>query len=336
VKFITRYWYQPALKPPAYLRILSRLFRVITEKRRQSFLRGSDCQYRSPVPVIVVGNISIGGTGKTPLLIALCHYLQSQGLKVGIISRGYGGKAKQWPVEVTQDSLASLVGDEPLLIHRQTQCVMFVGADRNADINALLKKYSDVNVILSDDGLQHYAMQRDIEIAVIDGQRLFGNCRLLPAGPLREPVSRLQETDIQVLNGGDIEDYGNSAFFMQFEPTSVYRLTNKSQSMSMREFCQQFSGRQLRAIAGIGNPQRFFDMLISHGLDIVAHAFEDHFPYQKNDLLFQQSLPLIMTEKDAVKCAKFGIDDCWVVAVSAQLDDDFYAEIARLLELRKH
>ncbi len=336
---MTKYWYQPALSPPVYLKILSRVFGVIADRRRQSFLKeNAVTKKKHSVPIIVIGNISVGGTGKTPLLIALCLYLQKNNINVGIISRGYGGKSRHWPVEVTEKSNAVTVGDEPLLIAQKTQCPMFVGANRNADISALLAKYPKTDVILSDDGMQHYQMQRDIEIAVIDGDRLFGNERLLPAGPLREPVSRLAEVDIQVFNGGEIE-LDDNQFLMRFETNIAYQLSNEDGAETEADIekvpLSGFSGKTVHAIAGIGHPQRFFDMLTSQGFTVIPHSFDDHYQYKKTDLQFTEKHPILMTEKDAVKCLEFAIPDCWVVPVRASLSNDFYKTVSLLLSKKR-
>lgn len=337
MKFITRYWYQSELEPPAYLKVLSRVFSALSTRRRRAFLNAQNRAYRAPIPVIVIGNITVGGTGKTPLLIALSHFLQEKNLNVGIVSRGYGGKSNTWPVEVLSDSNVTQVGDEPLLIARKTRCPLFVGPKRCDDIKALLIKYPDTDVILSDDGMQHYAMQRDIEIAVVDSKRLFGNQKLLPAGPLREPMSRLESVDVQVINGGDLDacglnEFADKTFSMQFVNVEVYRLNDKSQKKNL----SAFFGQQLHAIAGIGHPQRFFDMLRLQGLDIIPHEYADHYQYNETDFGFDSSLPLIMTEKDAVKCAGFKMPECWVVSVDAQFSDGFYETVFGLLSRHIH
>ena len=332
MKFVTRYWYQPALRPPIYLTLLSFAVLLASKKRRYTYLKRKNISYRAPVPVIVVGNITAGGTGKTPVVIALSHFLQGQGINVGIISRGYGGKSPVWPVEVNKNSDAMLVGDEPRLIAQYTQSPMFVGPNRKADIEVLLKHYPDIDVILSDDGMQHYAMARDIEIAVIDGQRLFGNKKLMPAGPLREPISRLNDVDIQVINGGtgDIREIVNNGqqYLMQLKPSHVYSLKDEKN----RKKLSDFAGQQINVIAGIGNPQRFFDMLISQRIEVIAHEFEDHHQFIQSDLEFDDNLPIIMTEKDAVKCVNFNLAHCWVVAVDAEFSEAFYDKVLSLLE----
>jgi len=332
VKFVTRYWYNTKLSPPAYLDVLSRVYGFISSKRRSSFLNNKRQSFRAPVPVIVIGNISVGGTGKTPLVIALAKFLQQNNYRVGIVSRGYGGSGSDFPIEVNIDSDPSLVGDEPLLIAQQSLCPIFVGPKRQSDITALLNKYPEVNLILSDDGMQHYAMERDIEIAVIDGKRLFGNKKLLPAGPLREPVSRLDEVDIQVVNGLEADSekdiVSENTFFMHLAPASLYRLNDKTQKKGLLDFAEQ----TVHGVAGIGNPQRFFDALTAQGLKVIPHDFDDHFHYKENDLIFGDQLPIIMTEKDAVKCKSFNLDNCWVVSLDTQLSEHFYEKVLCLLE----
>ncbi|MDH5256751.1 MAG: tetraacyldisaccharide 4'-kinase [Gammaproteobacteria bacterium] len=335
MNFVTRYWYQSERKSPFYLRILSQVYSAVSAKRRQAFLRKTKPAYRAPVTVVVVGNITAGGTGKTPLVIYLAQFLKQQGRQPGIISRGYGGKASHYPLEVEATSKADIVGDEPLIISRQTQCPMFVGPDRQADIKTLLVKYPQTDIILCDDGLQHYALDRDIEIVVIDSKRLFGNEKLLPAGPLREPLLRLNEVDVQVCNGivpSALEaQYSGSVFSMALRPAYVYNLKDRSMTKSLAEF----AGQKMHAIAGIGNPQRFFDVLIENGLDIIAHEFSDHHQYKKSDLMFEPDLPVIMTEKDAVKCQQYKMTDCWVSTVDTQLGEGFDKMFLELLKKKE-
>ncbi|MEE7627236.1 tetraacyldisaccharide 4'-kinase [Methylobacter sp. Wu8] len=261
-----------------------------------------------PVPVIVIGNITVGGTGKTPLIIWLAELLKSQGFKPGIISRGYGGQAEVWPQWVDANSTAEQVGDEALLIAKQTACPMAVSPLR-ADAGKLLLEKSDCNVILSDDGLQHYALNRDIEIAVIDGERRFGNGYCLPAGPLREPIERLQSVDFRVVNGEKAED---NEFSMQITGNTAVNLATGHQKP-----LQEFNVTGCHALAGIGNPDRFFKLLESAGLTCKTHSFPDHYKFQVSDILFSDSEPVLMTEKDAVKCMAFAGDRHWFVPVKA-------------------
>jgi len=329
VNFITRHWYRREKTPPVYLRVLSRVYRYAIKKRRESYQSNRSKIYRSPVPVIVVGNISVGGTGKTPCIIALAQYLKKQNYSPGVISRGYGGKSKNWPKLVDVDSSPLDVGDEPVLIAHSTQCPVVVGPTRKDDIQLILKKHPETNIILSDDGMQHYAMARDIEIAIIDGQRLFGNGKLLPAGPLREPVSRLETVDFKLYNGAESpSSAGNDAFSMHLQPKAVYHLNNVIQTCTL----ESFIGQKVHAIAGIGNPQRFFDSLEKQGIEVIPHAFNDHHQFSESELNFGDELNIVMTEKDAVKCKSFNVKNCWVIAVEAQINISFYERILSRLE----
>jgi len=275
---------------------------------------------RLPVPVIIVGNITVGGTGKTPLLIALAQLLKNQGYKVGIISRGYGGDSV--PRRVTPDSNPQQVGDEALIIARQTGCPMAV-APLRVEAGKLLLEHAECNVILSDDGLQHYALHRDIEIAVIDGERRLGNGYCLPAGPLREPPQRLQSVDFIVVNGNKAEP---NEFEMHITgDTAVNLVTGECKPLST--FADE---NQLHALAGIGNPDRFFKLLTDHKLTFTAHSFPDHHVFQAQDINFKT--PVLMTEKDAVKCTDFATEQHWFVPVTATVDSQFTEQLLTLLE----
>ncbi|MGZ4981270.1 MAG: tetraacyldisaccharide 4'-kinase [Methylobacter sp.] len=275
-----------------------------------------------PVPVIVIGNITVGGTGKTPLIIWLAELLKSEGFKPGMISRGYGGQAEVWPQWVDVHSTAEQVGDEALLIAKQTSCPMAVSPIR-ADAAKLLLEKSDCNVILSDDGLQHYALNRDIEIAVIDGERRFGNGYCLPAGPLREPIERLQSVNFVVVNG---EKYEDNEFSMQITGNTAVNLANGAQKP-----LQEFSATSCHALAGIGNPDRFFKLLESAGLRCKTHSFSDHYKFRQNDILFPGSEAVLMTEKDAVKCMEFADDQHWYIPVNAVPEAGFSEQLLSLL-----
>lgn len=292
---------------------LSWLFALVASLRRALYRRGWLAVARLPVPVIVVGNITVGGTGKTPLVIWLAERLRAHGYRPGVVSRGYAAEAEtSRPVDA--DSDPALVGDEPVLIARRSGCPVRVGRQRTEAARALLAEHPEVDVILADDGLQHYALGRDIEIAVVDGQRRFGNGRLLPAGPLREPPARLREVDAVVVNGGDWRPSDCPAYDMSLEGTCLNALNEPGRTAT----AAQFAGRQVHALAGIGNPQRFFDTLTALGLDIIPHPFPDHHAYQPADL---PDGTLVMTEKDAVKCVAFDHPDAWVLVVDARVQD---------------
>jgi len=303
---------------------LSWLFCLIVHLRRKLYRSGFLKSVRFPVTVIIVGNITVGGSGKTPLVIALTNWLVEQGYRPGIVSRGYGGVASHWPQQVRDDSDPKVVGDEPVLIARHTNAPMAVGPDRVAATQQLLKHH-DCDVILADDGLQHYALQRDIEIAVLDGVRRLGNGYCLPAGPLREKEKRLAEVDYVVTNGLAMQ----KEYAMNLKATEFINLRT-AQSIPLETFRNQ----SCHVIAGIGHPQRFFQYLESLSVHVEAHEFNDHYQYQLQDLEFNDEFPVLMTEKDAVKCKPFATDNMWYVPVKAHLDERFLQNLqSRLKQL---
>ncbi len=276
-------------------------------------------------PIIVVGNISVGGTGKTPLVIAVVRWLQAQGYKPGVVSRGYGGQAAQYPCPVTLSSSPNEVGDEPLLIAREARSPVVVSPDRVAGV-AMLESDFGCNIIVSDDGLQHYALQRDLEIVVIDGARGLGNGHCLPVGPLREPAWRLNTADVLVVNGESEQSFGRSAYTMLLEPRRLVNLKT-GEKMALADL-----PTAVHAIAGIGNPRRFFTTLIEQGLRPVTHSFADHHAFTAADLDFNDGLPVIMTEKDAVKCAGFAEAHHWYLPVTAALPAAFFTALESKLK----
>jgi len=324
MKRLDYYWYarSPWL---VLLTPFSLVYRVIVSLRRLAFKTGILCSVRVPLPVIIVGNITVGGTGKTPLVAWLAKYLQSKGYKPGIISRGYGGQASSWPQQVRPDSDPAVVGDEAVLLAAMTLCPMAVAPDRVAAASALIE-HGDCDVILSDDGLQHYALQRDIEIAVIDGVRRFGTGFFMPAGPLREPVSRLQEVDLVVINGlGKGQEHQ-----MRMIQGDVHNLLDPGKVCAMDDFRSQ----TVHAVAGIGNPERFFQSLKNVGLRVESHSFPDHYRYGPEDIHFGDDRPVFMTEKDAVKCRHFAAENDWYVPVEARMSNEFCASLDELLDTR--
>ncbi len=324
MKRLDHYWYtrSPWL---VLLTPLSLIYRVIISLRRSAYKHGIFRSVRVPVPVIVVGNITVGGTGKTPLVAWLAGYLRGKGCKPGIISRGYGGTASNWPQQVRPDSDPAVVGDEAVLLAAKTGCPVSVAPDRVAAAKALIA-HSDCDVILSDDGLQHYALQRDIEIAVIDGVRRFGSGFLLPAGPLREPVSRLQGIDLVVINGlGSEQEHP-----LRMKQGDAHNLLDSDKISALHDFRSQ----TVHAVAGIGHPERFFRSLQQAGLQLETHTFPDHFRFQPEDIRFGDGRPVIMTEKDAVKCRHFATANDWYVPVEARMSDDFCASLDVLLDTR--
>jgi tetraacyldisaccharide 4'-kinase len=276
-----------------------------------------------PVPVVVVGNVSVGGTGKTPFVIWLAAQLRQRNLRVGIVTRGYRGRAADWPRLVTPESDAREVGDEAVLLARRTACPVAAGPDRVAAAERLLEEHT-VDVLLSDDGLQHYRLARRFEIAVVDGMRGMGNGLCLPAGPLREPVERINQVDAIVVNGGD---WGHAGVFRATAVVTGVHRVKDGESRSL----ESFKGREVHAVAGIGNPQRFFDLLEDAGLEVIPHPLEDHADLDASQLEFDEPGPVLITEKDAVKCEDVAHDDVWCVVVDLQFDSDRTARLMRLI-----
>lgn len=314
---IERHWYGIT---PLHLVLLpaSLLFGLIAAVRRLLYRSGILKAQRLPVPVVVVGNITVGGSGKTPLALWLVQQLRNAGWHPGIVSRGYGGSATAPRAVAPLDSAAE-VGDEPLLMAQRELCPVWIGRDRPAAARALLNANPGCDVIVSDDGLQHYRLARDVEIAVVDGHRRFGNGLLLPAGPLREPVSRLKTVDAVVVNGGaDMADGigGRAQFGMQLRGKTFQNLLNPQTTAPAAAFATM----RLHAVAGIGHPERFFKYLESLGLAIVRHPLPDHHRYSPADIAIPDADAIFMTEKDAVKCASFATEKCWVLRVDAEID----------------
>lgn len=297
----------------ALLRPLEALFLLAAALRRWLYSSGLKNSVELPVPVVVVGNVTVGGTGKTPLLIWLAARLVERGYAPGIVSRGYGGKSAAWPRVVAPDSDPREVGDEPVLLAQRTGCPVAVGPDRVRAAESLLAPGAPpVDVLLSDDGLQHYRLARTVEIAVVDGRRGLGNGLCLPAGPLREPPARLEQVDAVVVNGAGWERVG--ALRADVEPTGVYRV---GAPLERRELAD-FAGSTVHAVAGIGHPERFFEMLERFGLTVVPHPLPDHAEIGPADLEHGAS-PVLVTEKDAVKCRSIERPDVWSVAIELAL-----------------
>jgi tetraacyldisaccharide 4'-kinase len=316
MKKLLEQWYSP--RAPLWLLPLSWLFLLLVLLRRLAYRAGLLRSYRLPVPVIVVGNISVGGTGKTPLVAWLVKLLQVAGYRPGIITRGYGGQAQQWPQQVRPGSDPVLMGDEPVLLAQRCGCPVVAAPDRVLAARQLLED-SGCDILISDDGLQHYRLQRDIEIVVVDGARRFGNGHCLPAGPLREPLSRLRQVDYVVANGAAAP--GEVA--MALLPEMLRSLSDADKTISLSDLL----GQQIHAVAGIGNPPRFFELLKKRGLSVIEHPFPDHHRFIAADLAFADRLPVLMTEKDAVKCRPYGDGRMWYLPVAAQLDDAFAEQL---------
>lgn len=290
----------------------SQLFAALSAIRGWAYRCGLLKTWRAPVPVIVIGNISVGGTGKTPLTLWLVEFLKLHGFHPGIVSRGYGGSATQ-AQSVHRHDDARVVGDEPLLLARRDYCPVWIGQKRSAAAQALLALHQECDVLICDDGLQHYALERDVEIVVIDGLRRYGNGMLLPAGPLRESPARLGAANAIVAHGGVVE---TGEFFMQLQPTVFRNLLDNSRILETDELCKP----GVYAIAGIGNPQRFFDTLSGLGVVCETEIFPDHHEFKVEDFKLAGAHIVVMTEKDAVKCQAFAQANWWYLEVHADVD----------------
>lgn len=306
------FWYQTGSLWTWLLAPISGLYRGVIGLRRAAYQAGLIKSVRVDKPVIVVGNITVGGTGKTPVIIELAKQLQTQGYKPGVISRGYGGKPPQLPYHVTPDSQVHHSGDEPLLIAQKVNCPVVVDPNRPRAANYAIHTLG-CDILLSDDGLQHYALHRDVEIIVQDNERGLGNGFCLPAGPLREPVSRLASVDY-ILEGANVTI------------DRCYALGSPTDACDLQSMDGPF-----HAVAGLGNPDKFFQFLRHHKLDIIEHPFPDHHVFDENDLMFNDDNPIIMTEKDAVKCRAFAQENHIVLAIRAQLPNDLLTVIQKVI-----
>jgi tetraacyldisaccharide 4'-kinase len=308
---MNKFWYSRNLISVC-LFPFSLLYRVVIAARYFLYQNKIKKTTHFQIPIIVVGNITVGGTGKTPTIIWLADFLKKQGFKPGIVSRGYGGKAAYYPQIVTANSDPKIAGDEPLLLARRTQCALVVDPNRVAAAKKIVET-TDCDIILSDDGLQHYALGRDIEIAIVDGARKFGNGFCLPAGPLREPIKRLKQVDFI------IDD-------LTLVPDIFYKVINPEHTVSL----EQLKNKTIHAVAGIGNPARFFQTLINLGFKVIEHPFPDHYLFTKNNFNFvKQNEIVIMTEKDAVKCEAFADEDFYCLRVKAELSTAFAQDLLK-------
>jgi len=319
---LERMWYRSAPPPPA-LRPLGALYGAVSAhlaRRRQA------AAVRLPVPVIVVGNIAVGGTGKTPFVLWLVQRLRERGWRPGVVSRGYGGRAPSYPLRVGAATDPAWAGDEPALIARRLGVPVAVAPDRVAAARLLLDA-GEADILVADDGLQHYHLARDLEICVVDASRGLGNGALLPAGPLREPPQRLARVDLVVVNGGGWRSPGAPAVDMLLRMTDAVALDDGRHTA-----LSTFAGRRVHAVAGIGNPERFFASLRGAGIEVVPHPFPDHHRYRAGDLAFDAELPLLMTEKDAVKCRGLARPGWWCVPADAEFTAEGTAHVQQLLD----
>lgn len=326
-------WYQPDFNPLLLpLLPLSTLVAWQAKRHLNKYWKNHQSLWQPPIPVIVVGNITVGGTGKTPLVVALVAALERRGFRPGIISRGYGAAVKTFPATVLPGGAPSLLGDEPVMLAEMTGVPVVIDPDRPAAARYLLSKH-DCDVIISDDGLQHYALVRHVEIVVLDGSRWWGNGYCLPAGPLREPIDRLHSVDFVVSNGEPLCDTKTISYeTMTLMPTRLVNVkTGEAISLSQRAVL----GAKIHAVAGIGNPRRFFDALQTLGFEVTSHAFPDHYVYSADDLAFTDGGRVIMTSKDAIKCRDFARDDWWYLAVEAKLPDSFWSRVSEQLSVSR-
>jgi tetraacyldisaccharide 4'-kinase len=323
---INAYWYRATPNKLSRLLLpLASLFGLIIKIRRWFYQHVIKTPKLS-CPVLVVGNITVGGTGKTPFVIWLAEMLLRQGYRPGIISKGVGGKKHAVPCLVSAEANPLLFGDEAILLAKKLALPVVVGINRVAAANYLLAHFN-CNVIISDDGLQHYRLPRDIEIVLVDENRFFGNKYLLPAGPLREPISRLKKVDFIVLNTTAVpadlspaDSYLADPYFkMRYQATDLVSVLDHCKKLS---FAKLFITK-VHAVAGIGNPERFFVYLQKLGFKIIPHIFPDHFHYEPRHFHFKDDLPIIMTEKDAVKCKFFADHRFWFLPIQAMLDITF-------------
>jgi len=306
------------------LRPLSRLHQVVLHARRQLFRWGWRSTYRSPVPVVVVGNISVGGTGKTPVVSALVAGMLARGLRVGVVSRGYGARPGHFPRRVRPDSHWHDCGDEPLMIVRKTDCPLVV-SPRRADAVRELLQWRAPDLVISDDGLQHLALERDFEVVLLDAALGVGNGQLLPAGPLREPPTRLQSCDWILQRDSAIPE---QHFRYQVDGLVNIR-TGETRAI------KTFAGQCVQAIAGIANPAAFFASLRSLGMQVRERPYPDHYAFGAADFNGLQDLPIIMTEKDAVKCEAFVESNAWFLKITAILPQELLEQVARLANLSR-
>lgn len=328
MRWLEKRWYQnrPA---PLWLRPLEQVYKYLSARRRQAYASGQKAVYRSPVPVIVVGNITVGGTGKTPVSLWLIERLRTAGYTPGIVSRGYGGKAPSYPFIVTENTKPEEGGDEPCMLVRRSGCPLVIDPDRPAAVRYLLEHF-ECDLIISDDGLQHYGLGRDIELAVVDAKRGLGNQHCLPAGPLRERAERLSDVDFIIQNGEGSVVPG--AYTMTLGVTAFVSL-DRTQRITV----DHWQHSRVHAVAGIGNPDRFFDTL-RHAANIspIEHPFADHHPFTQDDFKFADELPVVMTEKDAVKASHLKNVNGWYLEVSADLSPEFEAALLNKLDTITH
>ncbi|MEM7251463.1 MAG: tetraacyldisaccharide 4'-kinase [Pseudomonadota bacterium] len=323
-RWANRVWYgdDPAKLSELLLRPLEWLYRAVIRIRTHAYQFGILKTHRLDVPVLVVGNLAVGGTGKTPLVIWMAQCLLGAGFRPGIICRGYRGRATDWPRAVSPSDDPVVVGDESVLLAKRAQVPVVAGPNRVAAARALIAT-GRCDVVVSDDGLQHRRLNRDLEIVVVDAVRRYGNERCLPAGPLREPMTRLRSVDAIVMNGESRD--GGDAFAMTLVPGAPRRVLDDQPASDL----ERFLDAPIHAVAGIGRPKRFFDALRATGMDVIEHAFPDHHDFVAGDLAFDDDALVMMTEKDAVKCRAFADRRHWFLPVDAEPSPGFADWLAK-------
>ncbi len=320
---LNKIWYEGQAIPMRY-KILAKIFSILSGFRRKLYALGVLKSIKIKCPVVIVGNISVGGVGKTPFVMWLVNQLKAQGYKVGVVSRGYGGKREHEPMLVIPQTSAKASGDEALLIAKHTDAPVFVGKNRVKAAQKLLLDYR-VDVIIADDGLQHYALNRDVEIVLIDTKYGLGNKQLLPAGPLREEKSRLNSVDM-IIYKGEVAD--KEADYFSYEPLMVYELGNIKNQKDL----QSFRNQRIQALAGIAHPDSFFKLLSAQGLAVVKHPLDDHEVLTEQHFQFDNDDPIFITEKDAVKCIDMKIKNVWVVVLKLVVKKETKQKVMDLIK----
>ena len=315
-RFVVDSWYKKSL----WLYLLypfSLIFSYLTSRRRRKFLKNKISAYSAEIPIVVVGNLTIGGTGKTPLVKYIATELSNKGYKPGIVSRGYGGRFKE-TLQVTDQTSVKETGDEALILAK-LNFPFYIDKNRVRAVKNLVANH-DCDIIISDDGLQHYQMGRNIEIAVIDGKRRFGNNLTFPAGPLRESKKRLESVDFIINNSGPTEE---GEYLMNISPSKFVHLKS-GKSYTVENWPMH---NQVHAVAGLGNPGRFFDLLDKLGFDLIRHPYPDHHNFSSSDIFYLDHLPIVMTEKDASKCKDFDNNKIWYLTIDADVNNKFIDEL---------
>ena len=320
---LNKIWYEGQAIPMRY-KILAKIFSILSGFRRKLYALGVLKSTKIKCPVVIVGNISVGGVGKTPFVMWLVNQLKAQGYKVGVVSRGYGGKREHEPMLVIPQTSAKASGDEALLIAKHTDAPVFVGKNRVKAAQKLLLDYR-VDVIIADDGLQHYALKRDVEIVLIDAKYGLGNEQLLPAGPLREEKSQLNSVDMIIYKGEVADD---EADYFSYEPLMVYELGNIKKQKDL----QSFRNQRIQALAGIAHPDSFFKLLSAQGLAVVKHPLDDHEVLTEQHFQFDNDDPIFITEKDAVKCIDMKIKNVWVVVLKLVVKQETKQKVMDLIK----